>query len=127
MQEKIDYVNQMPAEERSNYLSNLTPEERNSFIKQLPLNDKADVLNEFLGVGDSLGLHFTVDEMTNDTVVVSARDKNGKLIDVSGYGRDSGGNREILYTADYHCSLAGWRWCERDSGTGLLCRQKKTE
>ncbi len=86
MQEKIDYVNQMPAEERSNYLSNLTPEERNSFIKQLPLNDKADVLNEFLGVGDSLGLHFTVDEMTNDTVVVSARDKNGKLIDVSAMG-----------------------------------------
>ncbi len=86
MEEKIDYVNQMPAEERGNYLSNLTPEERNSFIKQLPLDDKANVLNEFLGVGDSLGLHFTVDEMTNDTVVVSARDKNGKLIDVSAMG-----------------------------------------
>lgn len=104
MQEKIDYVNQMPAEERSNYLSNLTPEERNSFIKQLPLNDKADVLNEFLGVGDSLGLHFTVDEMTNDTVVVSARDKNGKLIDVSAMGvtvAETG----ILYTADYIAAL----------------------
>ena len=33
-----------------------------------------------------MGLHFTVDEMTNDTVVVSARDKNGKLIDVSAMG-----------------------------------------
>lgn len=86
LDEKIEYVNQMPAEERSDYLSNLTSEERNSFIKQLPLDDKANVLNEFLGVGDSLGLHFTVDEMTNDTVVVSARDKNGKLIDVSAMG-----------------------------------------
>lgn len=86
LDEKIEYVNQLPAEERSNYLSNLTTEERNSFIKQLPLDDKANVLNEFLGVGDSLGLHFTVDEMTNDTVVVSARDKNGKLIDVSAMG-----------------------------------------
>ena len=86
LDEKIGYVNQLPAEERSEYLSNLTTEERNSFIKQLPLDDKANVLNEFLGVGDSLGLHFTVDEMTNDTVVVSARDKNGKLIDVSAMG-----------------------------------------
>ena len=86
LDEKIDYVNQLPAEERSNYISNLTPEERNSFIKQLPVSDKAAILNEFLGVGDSLGLHFTVDEMTNDSVVISARDKNGKLIDVSAMG-----------------------------------------
>ena len=35
LDEKIDYVNQLPAEERSNYISNLTTEERNSFIKQL--------------------------------------------------------------------------------------------
>lgn len=86
LDEKIDYVNQLPAEERGNYISNLTTEERNSFIKQLPVSDKAAVLNEFLGVGDSLGLHFTVDEMTNDSVVVSARDKDGKLIDVSAMG-----------------------------------------
>lgn len=86
LDEKIDYVNQLPAEERSNYISNLTTEERNSFIKQLPVSDKAAILNEFLGVGDSLGLHFTVDEMTNDSVVISARDKNGKLIDVSAMG-----------------------------------------
>ena len=33
-----------------------------------------------------MGLHFTVDEMTNDSVVVSARDKDGKLIDVSAMG-----------------------------------------
>ena len=79
-------MNQLPAEERSNYISNVTTEERNSFIKQLPVSDKAAVLNEFLGVGDSLGLHFTVDEMTNDSVVVSARDKDGKLIDVSAMG-----------------------------------------
>ena len=86
LDEKIDYVNQLPAEDRGNYISNLTTEERNSFIKQLPVSDKAAVLNEFLGVGDSLGLHFTVDEMTNDSVVVSARDKDGKLIDVSAMG-----------------------------------------
>ena len=86
LDEKIDYVNQLPAEERSDYISNLTTEELNSFIKQLPVSDKAAVLNEFLGVGDSLGLHFTVDEMTNDSVVVSARDKDGKLIDVSAMG-----------------------------------------
>ena len=86
LDEKIDYVNQLPAEERGNYISNLTTEERNSFIKQLPVSDKAAVLNEFLGGGDSLGLHFTVDEMTNDSVVVSARDKDGKLIDVSAMG-----------------------------------------
>jgi cobalamin biosynthesis Mg chelatase CobN len=86
MEEKIDYVNQMTAEERSDYLANLTTEERNSFIKQLPLSDKADVLNEFLSVGESLGLSFTVDEMTNDSVVISARDKDGKLVDVSAMG-----------------------------------------
>ena len=86
LDEKIDYVNQLPAEERSNYISNLTTEERNSFIKQLPVSDKAAILNEFLGVGDSLGLHFTVDEMTNDSVVISARDKDGKLVDVSAMG-----------------------------------------
>ena len=43
-------------------------------------------LDEKIDYGDSLGLHFTVDEMTNDSVVVSARDKDGKLIDVSAMG-----------------------------------------
>lgn len=43
LDEKIDYVNQLPAEERGNYISNLTTEERNSFIKQLPVSDKAAV------------------------------------------------------------------------------------
>lgn len=86
LDEKIAYVNQIPAEDRAAFLTNLTTEERNSFIKQLSMDDKAEVMNAFLSVGNTIGLNFTVDEMTNESIVISARDQDGKLVDVSSMG-----------------------------------------
>lgn len=84
--EKIDYISKLPNEEKTEFIKNMTTDERNSFIKQLPMDDKASILNEFLKVGDAVGINLSVDEMSDNSIVISARDANGKLIDVSNIG-----------------------------------------
>lgn len=84
--EKIDYISKLPNEEKTEFIKNMTTDERNSFIKQLPMDDKASILNEFLKVGDAVGINLSVDEMSDNSIVISARDANGKLIDVSNMG-----------------------------------------
>ena len=84
--EKIDYISKLPNDEKTEFIKNMTTEERNSFIKQLPMDDKASILNEFLKVGNAVGINLSVDEMSDDSIVISARDANGKLIDVSNMG-----------------------------------------
>lgn len=84
--EKIDYISKLPNDEKTEFIKNMTTDERNSFIKQLPMDDKASILNEFLKVGDAVGINLSVDEMSDNSIVISARDANGKLIDVSNMG-----------------------------------------
>lgn len=86
LEEKIEYVSNMPPEIRSEYIGTLTTEQRNSIVKQLSVEDKAEILNQFLNVGDALGLNLTVDEMTENNIVISARNQDGQLVDVSTLG-----------------------------------------
>lgn len=86
LDEKREYLNAMPEADKQQFVSTMTASERNSIIKQLGASDKAEILASFTDVGKEFGITFNIDSVTEDQIVVSARDENGKLMDVAAVG-----------------------------------------
>ena len=86
LEEKVAYVQSLPEDERAKFMASLSTTEKNSIIKQLSLNDKTDIINKLIETGKTMGFYFTVDDLEDDKLTISARDEEGKLIDVSSMG-----------------------------------------
>lgn len=86
MQEKIDFVNSLPENERQNFIANLTNEERNSILKQLSADEKISILSNFVDFGNTMGLNFQIDNITDESLAMSVRNKDGDLVDISTVG-----------------------------------------
>lgn len=76
----------MTTEEKKEFISSLSSQEKNSIIKNLPNEDKIEIINELINTGSQLGMNFTVDEFTKDSLAFSVRDDKGDLVDVSSMG-----------------------------------------
>lgn len=87
-EQKQDYVSGMTQQEQKEFLENMSNEDRNSYLKDLGLSDKADMLQGFLNIGESLGMNFSIDTIDDDTIIVSARDADGNLKDVMTFGNE---------------------------------------
>ncbi len=86
LDEKRDYISSLPAEQQTDFFNSLSPEELNSVVKQLPTDDKAQVMQLFIEAGEGMGVNLTVDEMSDDKISMSMRNKNGELVDVASVG-----------------------------------------
>ena len=86
LEEKRAYVSGMTPEERRTFLENLTPEERRSLLKQMSIDNKAEVLEGFVGVAEEMGMHVTVDKLTDDNISLTIRDDQGTIVDKSEMG-----------------------------------------
>lgn len=86
LEEKRAYVSGMTPEERRTFLENLTPEERKSLLKQMSIDNKAEVMEGFLGVAEEMGMHVTVDKLTDDNISLTIRDDQGVIVDKSEMG-----------------------------------------
>ncbi|MBR6616625.1 MAG: hypothetical protein IKL00_01975 [Oscillospiraceae bacterium] len=86
LEEKRAYVSGMTPEERRTFLENLTPEERKSLLKQMSIDNKAEVMEGFLGVAEEMGMHVTVDKLTDDNISLTIRDDQGTIVDKSEMG-----------------------------------------
>ncbi len=86
LEEKVAYVNSLSAEDKKAFLNNLSPEERRSIIKQMSLGDKAQIMEGYIDFAETMGMHMTVDEITDDNISVTIRDKDGVIIDQSAVG-----------------------------------------
>lgn len=86
MQEKINFVNSLPENERQNFIANLTNEERNSILKQLSADEKISILSNFVDFGNTMGLNFQIDNITDESLAMSVRNKDGDLVDISTVG-----------------------------------------
>lgn len=84
--EKIEFVNSLPQEEKTQFMSNLTTAERNSIIKQMSLDNKTEIVNSIVEAGKSMGYNFSVDELSGDNISLSMRDSEGTLIGVTKFG-----------------------------------------
>lgn len=80
------YVSGMTPEERRTFFENLTPEERKNILKQMPIDNKAEVMEGFLGVAEEMGMHVTVDKLTDDNISLTIRDDQGVIVDKSEMG-----------------------------------------
>ncbi len=86
LDEKRAYVSTMTPEERRKFLENLTPAERKSLLKQMSVEDKAEVMEGFIGVAEEMGMHVSVDNLTDDNISLTIRDDDGTIIDKSEMG-----------------------------------------
>ncbi|MBR4101479.1 MAG: hypothetical protein IKK51_06350 [Oscillospiraceae bacterium] len=80
------YVSGMTPEERRTFFENLTPEERKNILKKMPIDNKAEVMEGFLGVAEEMGMHVTVDKLTDDNISLTIRDDQGTIVDKSEMG-----------------------------------------
>jgi hypothetical protein len=86
LEEKKNYISNAPAEQKSELISAMTNDEKNQLLKQTDISTQADIVAEMLGVGEAFGINFSVDEISDDKIMISARDENGNLIDVTTFG-----------------------------------------
>lgn len=88
LDEKRAYIASLTPDQRTVFIANLSPEDYKSLLKQLPLDNKAEIIDQMAGVTEQLGLTMSVDELSDSDLVVSMRDENGKLVAMSS-ARDS--------------------------------------
>lgn len=119
LEEKRDYVNSLPESERAAFLASLTTTERNSILKQMDRDSQADIANSFVGLGESLGMHITVNEIGENGISYSVRDGAGSLIDSASVGvsvDDTGWNTTVpvlVSLAMIGGSIAGFYFISR--------------
>ena len=80
LNEKVEYINSLPADQRNDFVQNMSNEERNSFLKQMKTSDQLDVISAMTDVGKAFGVNFSVDSVSDDASSVSIHDENGNLV-----------------------------------------------
>lgn len=85
-EDKLLYLGTFTPEQQAVFIENLTPAERRSMMKQLPTDKKAEVVDGMKDIAGNFGLNLSVDEMTDDSLVIAMKDENGKLVSVSRAG-----------------------------------------
>lgn len=86
LDEKIAYVNSLPAAEKDAFLNGLSAAERNSIIKQMSVSDKADIMQGYVDAASAMGMNMVVDSLSENGVSVTVRDKDGVIIDKASVG-----------------------------------------
>ncbi len=100
--EKMAYISSFPQERQQTIINNLSPAEYKSLIKQSPAEKKVEIVNSLSSAADGMGLVFTVDEVSDDSLTLSMRNEEGKLLNVSSAGasvEDTGYDRRGIFAA----------------------------
>lgn len=86
LEEKQDYIASVPGDQKQEYFDMMTEEEQNQFLKTTDTSEQSDMLAGMLGFETSPGYQFSVEELSDDTILISARDENNKLIGMTVFG-----------------------------------------
>ena len=125
LDEKIDHMGTLSADEQQELLDSLTADERNSIIKQLPIKDKTTLMQSYIDTAETMGLHVSVDNITNSDLSLTVRDDAGTVVDKTAMGMTIE-NTGISYTQKLLIAAAGI--LVSLLGFGLLYRYlRKTE
>lgn len=86
LEEKVNYVNSLPSDQRTEFIDNMSNDVRNSFLKQMDTSKQLEIVSSMLDVGDAFGLNYSVDSISDGALAISARDADGNLVSVSTFG-----------------------------------------
>ena len=124
LDEKVSYINSLPADKRDSFVQNMSNDERNSFLKQLDTSDQLDIIASMADVGEAFGVNFSVDEISDGAISISAHDADGNLVGVSTFGNTVEATG-IPYTVPV--LIGGGAVVLAAAGLGIvLCRSKKS-
>ena len=100
--EKMAYISSFPQDQQQVIINNLTPAEYKSLIKQSPAEKKMEIVHSLSGAADEMGFVVTVDEVTDDSLTVSMRNGEGKLVNRVNAGmtvEETGYDRRGIFAA----------------------------
>lgn len=83
LDEKRAYIASLTPDQKTAFLSNMSPEDYKSLLKQLPIENKTDIIDGMADITNQLGLTLSVDELTDNNLVLSMKDQDGKLVALS--------------------------------------------
>lgn len=78
--DKQAYIATFTPEQQQIIINNLTAEEYKSLMKQAPTDKKAEIIDNMANAMEEFGVNTTVDELTDDTIKLTFRDKDGVII-----------------------------------------------
>lgn len=78
--DKQAYIATFTPEQQQIIINNLTAEEYRSLMKQAPTDKKAEIIDNMANAMQEFGVSTTVDELTDNTVKLTFRDKDGVVI-----------------------------------------------
>ena len=114
----------MTLDEKVSYINSLPADKRNSFLKQLDTSDQLDIIASMADVGEAFGVNFSVDEISDGAISISAHDADGNLVGVSTFGNTVEATG-IPYTVPV--LIGGGAVVLAAAGLGIvLCRSKKS-
>lgn len=82
-EDKQTYLSTFTPEQQAVIMENLTPEEYKNLLKQMPTDNKLEVIDGITDIANGFGLNVNVDEITDENVVLSIKNKDGELVAVS--------------------------------------------
>ncbi len=99
--EKKDYITQLPSEDKKEYLDLMTNEEKNQLVKEMDPSEQVGIISGMLGVGDAFGYKFSVENISDGAIMLSARDDSGRLVGMTVLGDsiEKTGKSHLLATA----------------------------
>lgn len=86
IEEKQEYITSIPSEQKQEYLDVMTNDEKNQLLKKLDTSEQVEVIAGMLGFGDPFGYNFSIEDVSNGSVMISARDEDNKLVGVTVLG-----------------------------------------
>lgn len=84
--EKRAYIAALTEDELTRFVAGLSPAAYKSMMSQLPTDKKLVIADNMAQFGTTMGMNLTIDELTNDKLSISIRDKSGNLVGVADAG-----------------------------------------
>ncbi|MBP5379391.1 MAG: hypothetical protein J6Y64_07615 [Ruminococcus sp.] len=86
LEEKQEYITAVPSEKKQEYLDVMTNDEKNQLLKKLDTSEQVEVIAGMLGFGDPFGINFSIEDVSDGSVMISARDDKNNLVGVTVLG-----------------------------------------
>ena len=101
--EKKEYITSIGDDQKQEYLDIMSNDEKNQLLKELDPAEQAEIVSGMLGFGDSFGINFSIEDISDGSVMISARDDENKLIGLTVLG-DSVEKTGITYPVPILCA-----------------------